>query len=120
VLRAVVGMSVEDPLDVRVDLEDDGNRLRAVVTERRELEVDELFQDGELRLWQDDDGWSGFTRDVVDSEVVYHKVNTNHREDSWIRRMRVGERAVRDAVRQHIRDPLAGEAGTFRRRCSPP
>lgn len=113
-------MSVETSLDVRVDLEDEGNRLRTVVTERRELKVDELFQDGELRLWEDDAGWSGFTREVVGDDVVYYTVNTNHRAKSWIRQMRVGEQAVRDAVGQHIRDPLAGEAGTFRRRCSPP
>jgi integrase len=61
-------MSVDDPVDVQVDLDEETNSLRAVVTERREVEVDDLFQDGELRLWEDDDGWSGFTREVVDVE----------------------------------------------------
>jgi hypothetical protein len=113
-------MSVDDPVDVQVDLDEESNSLRAVVTERREVEVDDLFQDGELRLWEDDDGWSGFTREVVDGDVRYRSVNTIHGADTWIDQVVVGKRAVQDAVRQHIRDPLAGEAGTFRRRCSPP
>lgn len=113
-------MSVDTPLEVQVDLEDDGS-ARAVVTERRALEIDDLFHDGELRLWEDSAGWSGYTRnESADGDVVYHYVNTRHGEERWIDRMRVGEKAVREAVRQHIRDPLAGEAGVFRRRCSPP
>ena len=113
-------MSVEKPLDVRVDLDDDGS-ARAVVTERRELEIDDLFVDGELRLWEDEDGWSGYTREVIDDDVVvFHRVNTRFDEDRWIDHVVVGEEAVREAVRQHIRDPLAGEAGRFRRGCSPP
>jgi hypothetical protein len=113
-------MSVEDPLDVRVDLDADDNRLRAVVTRRRELEVDDLFVDDELRLWEDAEGWNGFVREQDGGDTVYYAVNTYHHEDAWIRRLRVGEQAVRESVRQHIRDPLAGGAGTFRRGCSPP
>ena len=107
----MVRVSVDEPIDVHVDLDDDGS-ARAVVTERRELEIDDLFQDGE--------GWSGYTRTERDDVVIYHRVNTLHGEQRWIDRMRVGESAVRDAIRQHIRDPLAGESGVFRRRCSPP
>jgi hypothetical protein len=112
-------MSVENALDVQVDLEDDGS-ARAIVTERRELEIDDLFVDDELRLWEDDDGWSGYAREAIDDVVVYYRINTRYDEHRWIDRTIVGEQAVREAVRQHIRDPLAGEAGTFRRGCSPP
>jgi hypothetical protein len=114
-------VSVDEPLSVDVDLNADENRLRAVVVERRELEVDDLFQDGELRLWEDGAGWKGYLREETDDgDVAYYRVNTRHDQESWIDHMRVGEQAVREAVRQHIRDPLAAEAGVFRRRCSPP
>jgi hypothetical protein len=113
-------MSVDEPVDVSVDLDVDDNSVRAVVTERRELEIDDLFRDGRLVLWKDDAGWTGYTREEIDDAVVYHRVNTRFDEDRWIDRTIVGEQAVREAVRQHIRDPLAGEAGTSRRRCSPP
>lgn len=112
-------MSVEPPIDVHVDLDDDGS-ARAVVTERRELEIDDLFVDGELRLWEDGDGWTGYTREVIDGAVVYYRVCTRFDDERWMDHAIVGKQAVREAVRQHIRDPLAGEAGTFRRGCSPP
>ena len=113
-------MSVGDPLDVQVDLDHDQNRCRAVVVERRELEIDDLFVDGELRLWEDGAGWSGYVREEIDDATVYYRVNTRFDEEWWIDRTIVGEQAVRESVRQHIRDPLAGEAGRFRRGCSPP
>jgi len=112
-------MSVDRPLDVRVDLDEDGS-ARAVVTERRELEIDNLFRGGELRLWEDETGWTGYVREEIDDAAVYYRTNTRHDEDRWIDRTIVGKQAVREAVRQHIRDPLAGEAGTFQRGCSPP
>ena len=112
-------MSVDHPPDVQVDLDEDGS-TRAVVTERRELEIDDLLVDGRLILWEDGDEWSGYTREEIDDAVVYHRVNTFHDEEGWIDRVICGEQAVREAVRQHIRDPLAGEAGRFRRGCSPP
>jgi hypothetical protein len=113
-------VSVEHPIDVQVDLDEDGS-CRAVVTERRELEIDDLFDgNGELRLWEDGAGWNGYVREEIEDDVViYHHVNTRFDADRWIDRV-VGEQAVREAVRKHIRDPLAGGAGTFRRGCSPP
>lgn len=116
----MVRVSVDKSLDVRVDLDADENSVRAVVTERREIDVDDLFRDGRLVLWEDDAGWSGYVREEVDKAVVYYRVNTRFDEDRWIDRTIVGEQAVREAVRQHIRDPLAGGTGTFRLGCSPP
>lgn len=70
-------------------------------------------------MWEDEAEWSGYVREVIDDATVYHRVNTRFDEDRWIDRVVVGEQAVREAVRQHIRDPLAGGSGTFRRGCSP-
>jgi hypothetical protein len=111
-------MSVDRSLDLEVDL--DENRVDATIVERRELTVDGLFRDGELRLWEDERGWSGYLREETDDGVAYFHVNTSHREDSWTDVIRVGERAVRVAIEEHIWDPDAGSPGSFERRCSPP
>jgi hypothetical protein len=118
--RGGVDVSVDEPVDVSVDLDVDDNSVRAVVTERRELEIDDLFRDGELRLWEDQTGWTGYVREEIDDATVYYRVNYLGDENRWVDRVICGEQAVREAVRQHIRDPLAGESGTFRRGCSPP
>ncbi|MFB6118615.1 hypothetical protein [Halosegnis sp.] len=111
--------SVERDVDVVID--DVDNRAVATVVERREYELDELFQDDELRLWEDDAGWNGFIREEqADGTVAYYSVNTRHDEDSWVRKVRCGKEAVRNGIQKHIADPKAGEAGEFRRRCSPP
>jgi hypothetical protein len=111
--------SVERQIDV--DLDADGNVLNAVVEERRELEVSELFnENGELRLWQDRAGWNGYVREVTDEETQFFAVNTRFDDDSWISKVRCGEQAVHDAIRKHIEDRHAGGAGNFVRRCSPP
>ncbi|EMA68858.1 hypothetical protein C461_04487 [Halorubrum aidingense JCM 13560] len=112
-------MSVDRQTDLEVDLDD--NRAVATVVEKRTLEIDDLFNDdGELRLWQDTAGWSGYVRETVDSESHYYSVNTRFDEDEWIEKIRCGEQAVRDAVETHIEDPEAGRSGRFVRRCSPP
>jgi hypothetical protein len=106
-------MSVEQrELDVDVDLEE--NVATATVTE--EISIGDLFVDGQLRLWEDGAGWSGFLLE----DGTYYFVNTRHDEERWIDRMRVGEQAVRDAIEEHIEDPKAGSAGEFVRGCSPP
>jgi len=111
--------SVERQIDV--DLDADGNVLSAVVEERRELEVGELFnEDGELRLWQDRAGWNGYVREIIDGEVRFYEVNTRFDDDSWISKVWCGEQAVHDAIRNHIEERHAGGSGNFVRRCSPP
>ncbi|WP_280585101.1 hypothetical protein [Halorubrum sp. Boch-26] len=111
--------SVDRRIDV--DLDTDENVAIAVVEERREVEIDELFDENdELRLWQDDAGWSGYIRKIVDGETRYYSVNTRFDEDRWISKIRCGEKAVHDAIRKHIEDRHAGGVGNFVKRCSPP
>jgi hypothetical protein len=109
----VVCVSVEQrELDVDVDLEE--NVATATVTE--EISIEDLFVDDELRLWEDDEGWSGY---LIEDGQYYH-VNTHYDEDDWISKMVVGETAVRDAIQERIEDPEIGGAGRFVRGCSPP
>ena len=106
-------MSAERALDV--DLE--ANRAAVTVT----VEVTEVFdENGELRLWEDSSGWNGYVREETNDGPIYYRVNTRHQDDCWLSKVRVGEQAVADAVRRHIRDREAGAAGKFVRRCSPP
>lgn len=102
-------MSVEAALEeLNVDLE--RNSATASLT----LDVDELFdEDGELRLWDDGDDWSGFVRE----DGVYYYVDTS-RSDSY-RKFIVGPRAVRLAVQERIEDPDVGGVGTFVRGAEP-
>lgn len=79
-------MSVDDPFSIDVDGAD--NCVRAVVVERREVEVDELFRDGELRLWDDSEGWSGYLREKLLGFGVW-KISVRRDEP---------ERSVRDDV----------------------
>ncbi|MUW13853.1 hypothetical protein GJ633_03615 [Halorubrum sp. CBA1125] len=107
--------SVKRQIDV--DLDADGNAVEAV-RERRELKISELFNaDGELRLWQDTAGWSGYKREEVDGDVRYYSVNTRFDENEWISKIRCGEKAVHDAICQHTEDRHAGGVGNFVKRC---
>ena len=107
-------------VDIDVDVEIERNVASAIVTKRQLVEIDELFTDGELRLWQDRAGWNGYVREVTADEVRFYEVNTRFDDDSWISKVRCGEQAVHDAIRNHIEDRRAGGAGNFVRRCSPP
>ena len=110
-------MSAERQRDVQVDVDTADNRARVVVTERWETEVAELFdENGELRLWEDDAGWSGHLLD----DGTYYFVNTCHDSDDWASKQIVTEETVAVGVETHIRRPEAGGEGVFRRRCSPP
>ena len=107
-------------VDIDVDVEIERNVASAIVTKRQLVEIDELFTDGELRLWQDRAGWNGYVREVTADEVRFYEVNTRFDDDSWISKVRCGEQAVHDAIQNHIEDRHAGGAGNFVRRCSPP
>ena len=107
-------------VDIEVDVELERNVASAIVTKRQLVEIDDLFTDGELRLWQDRAGWNGYVREVIDGEVRFYEVNTRFDDDSWISKVRCREQAVHDAIRKHIEDRHAGGAGNFVRRCSPP
>lgn len=110
-------MSIDPAQATTVDVDLDENAATVTV----EVEVPTLFDDNdELRLWEDSAGWSGYVREETDDGPEYYHVNTRHDEDDWIRKLRVGEQAVTDAVRKHISDEKAGGAGTFQRRCQPP
>jgi hypothetical protein len=56
-------VAVSSSIDRSVDCEVHPQDNEAVVTVSNEIEVDELFIDGQLRLWEDHVGWSGFLRD---------------------------------------------------------
>ena len=107
-------------VDIDVDVEIERNVASAIVTKRQLVEIDELFTDGELRLWQDRAGWNGYVREVTADEVRFYEVNTRFDDDSWISKVRCEEQAVHDAIQNHIEDRHAGGAGNFVRRCSPP
>jgi hypothetical protein len=107
-------MSVDAEVEARVDLDENA----ATVTRRRE--IGELFDDnGELRLWVNDDGWQGYRREEKTDGVVYYFVDTARQLDDWTREVRVGEDAVRAAVVAHIADRDAGGVGRFERGCRP-
>lgn len=82
---------------LEVDLEDN--------TATAELRIDEVFdENGELRLFEDDDGWSGY---VLEDGAYYH-VNTWRDVDDPARKLRVGEFAVRMALWNRIEAGLEG------------
>lgn len=93
--------------DLDVDLED--NVVVVSLTT-----VDELFdEDGELRLFDDGDEWSGYVRE----DGSYFYVDTTRSD--YYRKVRVGERAVQLAVQERIEDPDVGGVGTFLRGAEP-
>lgn len=112
-------MSAEE-IETVLDVE--GNGATVTITQRRELKIDDLFDDNdELRLWEDTAGWSGYLREETeDGDTAFYHINTVHDEDDWLRKVRVGQQAVHNAVIQHIEDPHAGEPGRFVRGATPP
>jgi len=107
-------MSVDHDVDVALDPGQNAAEITCV--EVRQLPVHDLFSGGELRLWEDTSGWSGYLLD--DGE--FYEVNTHHDTDDWLTKRRVDIEAVADAIAQHVEDPDAGEAGEFVRGASPP
>jgi hypothetical protein len=102
--------------DISVDVDPGENAAEIRFVEVREQPVRNLFQDDELRLWEDEAGWSGY---VIDDGDLY-EVNTHHDADGWIRKDHVDPETVAGAIAQHIRDPNAGEFGEFVRGATPP
>jgi len=103
-----------------VELAGDDDAVAVRITQQ--FQIPQLFNaNGELRLWEDDAGWSGYLRREADGEPAYYEVNTRHdyAASEWIFKMRVNEGDVRDAIREHIRDPQAGGVGNFQRRSTP-
>lgn len=93
----------------------DANAAEITVVETRQLPVRDLFRDGELRLWEDSAGWSGYR--LEDGE--FWEVNVRH-DGEVLRRDRVDESVVVEAIAEHVRDPDAGAAGRFVRGATPP
>lgn len=90
--------------ELEVDVEE--NRASLSLT----LDVELLFdENGELRLWEDEDGWSGY---VLAAGEIYH-VNTWRDEDDPYRWVRVGKRAVELAIEDHVSEQSAGGVGLF-------
>lgn len=91
--------------EVDVDLEAD--EMEVVVTET--ITFSDFFdEEGELRLWQDSGGWSGFCREGGD----YYRVNVTD-DGEVIAKDPVSETDVIESIRDHVEDPGAGSAGSF-------
>lgn len=64
-----------------------------------------LFSDGEIRLDETGDGWEGFRRAVDgDGDADYFYVDTRPHVPPVRQEIRVGERAVRETVRERLGD----------------
>lgn len=64
------------------------------------LKLPDLFDDnGELRIAEYEDGWTGFRR----RDGRYFFVDTRRPEGDWLREIIVGPRAVRESVERHLR-----------------
>ncbi|MFC7204743.1 hypothetical protein ACFQJC_14580 [Haloferax namakaokahaiae] len=100
-----------------VDIDLDDNEATVEIVERRRRRVPDLFdEDGELRLWEDNFGWSGYKLE----DGRFFRVNYHKRNDEWLEHSNVSPDDVVESIRDHIKDPKAGAAGRFVRRCSPP
>lgn len=100
-----------------VEVDPDENAADIVVVKLREAPVRDLFDGrGELRLWEDAEGWSGYQ---LDDGGIY-EVNTLHDADEPLTERQVDAEYVEQSIAEHIRDPAAGEAGKFVRGATPP
>lgn len=111
-------MSVDRDTAVDVSIQGDGP-MKVVVetTTTTSLDVGDAFTaDGELRLWDDSSGWSGFLRE----DGRYYEVNQRHDDEEPLEKRPVGASTVMKKVARHIRGSVAGQPGEFVRGCSPP
>lgn len=87
----MVSVSVEREVDV------DRDRVDVTIT----ISLSDLFdRNDELRL-RELEGRNGYVR--KGDRVAHYPVNTSQDEDEWLRKVRVGEQAIRDAVPKPIR-----------------
>jgi len=102
---------------VGVDLENNSATVEVAFIRQERREVADLFDDdGQLRLWEDDTGWSGFLLE----DGQFYSVNTLRHSKDTVEMRRVPPSEVCNGVREHIKDPKAGGSGRFVRGCSPP
>lgn len=80
------------------------------MTPRGDETLAALFQDGEVHLVDSPDGWEGFRRDERDGEAAYFYVDTRPHVPELRREIRVGERAVRETLRDRL-EPVAADGG---------
>jgi hypothetical protein len=63
-----------------------------------EVNLGLVFQNGELRLEEDESGWCGFLREERAGEIVYYYVDTRSPQTELQNGVRVGEGAVRETI----------------------
>lgn len=72
--------------------------MSAILSVSEDIDVLELFDENdELHLYEADEGWAGFV--LEDDAFFWYDEFT---ESPFLRRMRVGERAVRLAVQEYV------------------
>jgi len=64
-----------------------------------EVNLTLVFQNGELRLEEDESGWCGFRREECGGGIAYYYVDTRSPDAQLRYGVRVGERAVRETIR---------------------
>jgi len=64
-----------------------------------EVNLTLVFQNGELRLEEDESGWCGFRREERAGEIAYYYVDTRSPHTDLQKGVRVGEGAVRQTIR---------------------
>ena len=113
-------MSVESQTDTETetDIDLDGNSARITTVETRTQTVDDLFENGELILWSDGFGWSGFERE--DGEFYDCNFMRDGENSQYLTRERISEERVIEKIERHIEDEHAGGVGRFATRCTPP
>lgn len=83
----------------------------------RELPLDDLLEDGRIRLWSDPSGWEGIEYDE-DADVAYY-VNVG-KIAGEVQRDELSPEEVAERIQGHIEDPEAGPPGRFVRGATPP
>jgi hypothetical protein len=63
-----------------------------------EVNLTLVFQNGELRLEEDESGWCGFRREERAGEIAYYYVDTRSPHTDLQHGVRVSEGAVRETI----------------------